>query len=141
MQSALAVEVKSPRCQGRPIWGSLASRFPQLPSGKVVQLCHFSGMLTIHPLSFAGKPYGAKGIRAACSDCTHNIDNKGGYARHCSRGPGAKTHTDAVYALSPPQLSGPSLSITRESLLLTEPRRCHPYSAFNTTIGSTREAR
>jgi phosphatidylethanolamine-binding protein (PEBP) family uncharacterized protein len=49
---------------------------------------------------------------------SNSVNNKGGYSPPCSQGPGAKTYTYTVYALSsPPQLSGPSLSVTRDALL------------------------
>jgi phosphatidylethanolamine-binding protein (PEBP) family uncharacterized protein len=49
---------------------------------------------------------------------SNSVNNKGGYTPPCSQGPGPKTYTYTVYALSsPPQLSGSPLSVTRDALL------------------------
>ena len=49
---------------------------------------------------------------------SNSVNSKGGYSPPCSQGPGSKTYTYTVYALSAaPQLSGPAISVTRDALL------------------------
>ena len=65
---------------------------------------------------------------------SNSIDDHGGYAPPCSRGPGAKTYTYTLYALaSAPQLSGQPRSVTRDDLLRAISDRTLGFAVLNVT--------
>ena len=69
---------------------------------------------------------------------SNSVNDKGGYSPPCSSGPGTKTYTYTVYALSSaPQISATPITVTRDQLLQAISDRTLGSAALNTTYART----
>jgi phosphatidylethanolamine-binding protein (PEBP) family uncharacterized protein len=76
---------------------------------------HWYWLLWDIPASVHNLPENTAGIGTLGSN---SVNSRGGYTPPCSQGPGLKTYTYTVYALSAaPQINAPAILVTRDALL------------------------